>query len=207
MGAALRPSSPPVASPQSRRRLRLALLGTCGMIMSVPAAHAAQPGATLQAQERRIVIDGRAISPDGSTKLNTTGRTVTLTVPAKDGPRYLGDIILTVSPDDQVEFSAERLLDLLANVLDADVQRALRGSFSGKTTLSPADFEASGIHIRYNPADVGARARHRQRKARLADRSGQPARSGADRQFRPAGELQRLCQRPRLARLSLSGDE
>lgn len=136
---------------ETRRRLRLALLGTCGLAVSATAAQAAQPGATTQAQERRIVIDGRALMPDGSTRLNTTGRTVTLTVPTKDGPRNLGDTILTVSPDDRVEFSAERLLDLLANVLDPDVLRTLRGSFAGKTTLSPADFEASGIRIRYNP--------------------------------------------------------
>lgn len=134
-----------------RRPLRLALLGTCGLIVSATAAHASQPGATTQAQERRIVIDGRTLMPDGSPRLNTTGRTVTLTVPTKDGPRNLGDIVLTVSPEDRVEFSAERLLDLLSNVLDADVLRTLRGSFSGKTTLSPADFEASGIRIRYNP--------------------------------------------------------
>jgi outer membrane usher protein len=121
------------------------------MIAAPALAHATQPGATTQAQERRIVIDGRSLMPDGASKLNTTGRTVTLTVPTKDGPRNLGDIVLTVSPDDRVEFSAERLLDLLANVLDPDVLRTLRGSFASKTTLSPADFEASGIRIRYNP--------------------------------------------------------
>jgi len=132
-------------------RFRLILLGTCGLFALPAALHASQPGATPQAQERRIVIDGRDLIPDGSPRLNTTGRTVTLTVPTKDGPRNLGDIVLTVSPDDRVEFSAERLLDMLSNVLDPDVLRTLRGSFSGKTTLTPADFEASGIRIRYNP--------------------------------------------------------
>jgi len=121
-------------------------------MLAAPAAlHASQPGATPQAQERRIVIDGATLAADGSARLNTTGKTVTLTVPAKDGPRYLGDILLTVSPDDRVEFSAERLLDLLANVLDPDVLRTLRASFAGKSTLTPADFQQSGIGIRYNP--------------------------------------------------------
>jgi outer membrane usher protein len=113
--------------------------------------HAEQPGAAPQAQERRIVVDGHALSTDGSVRLNTTGKTVSLTVPAKDGPRYLGDIILTVTPEDRVEFSAERLLDLLANVLDANVLQTLRSSFAGRTALSPADFEQSGIKIAYNP--------------------------------------------------------
>ncbi|MFL6845714.1 MAG: fimbrial biogenesis outer membrane usher protein [Allosphingosinicella sp.] len=132
-------------------RLRVLLLGTCGILAGPAAVHAAQPGVTPQAQERRIVIDGHALSTEGPARLNTTGKTVTLTVPAKDGPRYLGDIVLTVSPEDRIEFSADRLLDLLANVLDPDVLRTLRGSFSGKAALTPADFEQSGIHIRYNP--------------------------------------------------------
>jgi len=139
-------------APIPRQRLRLLLVGSCCILAApLPAYAAEQPGAAPQAQERRIVIDGKSLTPDGTSRLNTTGKTVTLTVPAKDGPRYLGDIILTVSAEDRVEFSANRLLDLLANVLDPDVLRTLRGSFSGETALTPADFEASGIHIRYNP--------------------------------------------------------
>src|SRR5205085_3631630 len=152
-GAASRPSSRPVAeAPIPRQRLRLLLVGSCCILAApLPAYAAEQQGAAPQTQERRIVIDGKSLTPDGTSRLNTTGKTVTLTVPAKDGPRYLGDIILTVSAEDRVEFSANRLLDLLANVLDPDVLRTLRGSFSGETALTPADFEASGIHIRYNP--------------------------------------------------------
>ncbi len=131
-------------------------LGACSLLagcataaLASPALAGDQPGQTTQAQERRIVIDGSGpIAP-------TAGRSVTLTVPARDGAVYLGDVIITVSPEGRVEFSAQRLLDLLSNVVDPDVLRTLQGSFAGRTSLTPADFEASGIGIRYNPQDPG----------------------------------------------------
>jgi outer membrane usher protein len=133
-----------------------ALLASCAVMASATAAHAeGQPGQTTQSQERRIVIEGQGPAATGApTRFNATGRTVTLTVPAKDGAVYLGDIILTIDTNDRVEFSAQRLLDLLSNVVDPAVLRALQGSFAARTTLTPADFEASGIRIRYNPQDL-----------------------------------------------------
>jgi outer membrane usher protein len=121
---------------------------------SANAASAAdsQPGQTLQAQERHVVIDpAPAGQPGAPNALNGTGRTITLTIPAKDGAVYLGDVILTIHPDNRIEFSAQRVLDLLANVLDPEVLRTLQGTFAGKSTLTPADFQASGIGIRYDP--------------------------------------------------------
>ena len=119
------------------------------------AAADSQPGQTLQAQERRIVIDrGTPVDPNSPSRLNPTGRPVTLTVPAKDGAVYLGDIVLTIDPNDRIEFSAQRLLDLLSNVLDPAVLRTLISSFAGNTNLTPAELRASGIDIRYNPQEL-----------------------------------------------------
>jgi outer membrane usher protein len=127
---------------------------TCLVAESALAA-AAQPGQTLQVQERRIVIAPSTPPVPGSPdRLNPTGRAVTLTVPAKDGAVYLGDIVLTIDTEDRLEFSAQRLLDLLSNVLDPSVLRTLQSNFAGKTSLTPSDFEASGIRIRYNPRDL-----------------------------------------------------
>lgn len=133
-----------------------ALLAGCAVAAMATAAHAEdQPGQTTQSQERRIVIDNPAAAgPNAPNRLNTTGRTVTLTVPAKDGAVYLGDIVLTIDPNDRLEFSAQRLLDLLANVVDRDVLSALQGSIGTRTSLTPADFEASGIVIRYNAQEL-----------------------------------------------------
>lgn len=116
---------------------------------------ASQPGQALQAQERHVVIEpqGTATQPAPG-RLNPTGRTVTLTVPAKDAAVYLGDIVITIDANDRVEFSAQRLLDLLSNVVDADVLRTLQGSFAGTATLRSSDFEASGIRIVYDPQEL-----------------------------------------------------
>jgi outer membrane usher protein len=126
------------------------------VLISAPAAHGKeQPGQTLQAQERRIVIEPQSpADPNNPTRLNTTGRPITLTVPAKDGAVYLGDIVITVDPADRIEFSAQRLLDLLSNVVDSDVLRTLQGNFAGRTSLTPADFEASGIRLAYDPQEL-----------------------------------------------------
>jgi outer membrane usher protein len=138
------------------RRAACASLLCAAATLAAGTAHAGeQPGRVMQAQERRIVIEpqGPAV-PGAPNRLNPTGRSVTLTVPVKDGAVYLGDIGLTIDPADRLEFSAQRLLDLLSNVLDPEVLRNLQASFAGKTTLTPQDFQASGIAIRYNAQEL-----------------------------------------------------
>lgn len=155
MGEVLKLSSHPTAERSPRVRLGTLLAG-CAAVATATASHAAnQPGQTTQVQDRRIVIESQgAADPTTPNRLNPTGRTVTLTVPAKDGAVYLGDIVLSIDANDRIEFSAQRLLDLLSNVVDPDSLRALQGSISGRTTLTPADFEAVGIQIRYNPQEL-----------------------------------------------------
>jgi outer membrane usher protein len=168
MGVKLKRNSPQRAKLRHGCARGLIAALAAGTSANAVCAAGMQPGQTLQAQERHVVIDSAIVAPPGAGRLNTTGRDVTLTIPAKDGATYLGDIILTVHADDKLEFSAQRLLDLLANVLDPDVLRTLQGSFAGKTVLSPSDFQASGIVIKYDPQElalnliIGAERRARQ---------------------------------------------
>lgn len=149
----MRPNSPP-RTERFRRACAYTLLAGCATAaVASPALAGDQPGQTTQSQERRIVIDSGAAATSAG-RINTTGRAITLTVAAKDGAVYLGDIVITIDPQDRIEFSAQRLLDLLSNVVDPEVLRTLQGSFAGRATLSPADFEASGIQIRYNPQEL-----------------------------------------------------
>ncbi len=122
-----------------------------GLILAVGSAYA-QPGSTVQSQNRRVRIDPPTMSGTETpgTRANTTGRAIELTIPAKDGNIYLGDVLLTINPDDSLEFSSQRVLDLLSNILEPNALKVLQGSFASKETLTPADFAASGVSISYN---------------------------------------------------------
>ncbi|MFI4933457.1 MAG: fimbrial biogenesis outer membrane usher protein [Caulobacterales bacterium] len=144
----MRRSSHPKASARRGLSWRAGLLASCAVGGFAGVAHA-QPGLTSQAQERTV---GEAIpTAPQSQRLNPTGRSITLTVPAKDGTFYIGDIVLQIDPDDHLSFSSQRLLDLLSNIIDPKILETLRGSIGGKATISPADLAGSGVQVTYNP--------------------------------------------------------
>ena len=135
-------------SPRRHRTLALCVGTALALVMTSEAVIAAQPGATEQVQDRRIRIE----APSNATgPLNPTGRAIDLTIPAKDGNVYLGDVLLRLNADSSIEFSGQRILDLLSNVLDPTALKALQGSFAGRSTLTPSDFQASGVGVSYDP--------------------------------------------------------
>jgi outer membrane usher protein len=138
----------PLNNARKRRVLTLCVGTAMALVMTTEAVMAAQPGATAQVQDRRIRIE----APTNATgPLNPTGRAIDLTIPAKDGNVYLGDVLLRINADNSIEFSAQRILDLLSNVLDPTALKALQGSFAGRSTLTSSDFQASGVGVSYDP--------------------------------------------------------
>ncbi|HSX56637.1 MAG TPA: fimbrial biogenesis outer membrane usher protein [Sphingomonas sp.] len=145
-----------MTQPSRPKADRAYLLGGCASVLisllAVPAAASDQAGSTLQVQERRVTIQAPPTMAAGpQMRLNPTGKPIALTVPLKDGGIYLGDIQITILPDDRIELPAQRLIDLLANVLNPGTIKALQGVSATNASLTPADFEASGVQIRYNP--------------------------------------------------------
>ena len=90
-------------------------------------------------------------------RLNPTGRTIILTVPAKDGAAYLGDMALTIGADDSLSFPTERAMQLLETIVAPDIMNALRSNFAGKPTVSPSDFASVGINVTYDPRTLELR--------------------------------------------------
>jgi outer membrane usher protein len=90
-------------------------------------------------------------------RLNPTGRTIVLTVPAKDGPAYLGDVPLTIGADDSVSFPTDRTLQVLEPVLAPDVMTALRANLAGKPSIGPQDLVNVGINVTYDPRTLELR--------------------------------------------------
>ncbi len=95
--------------------------------------------------------DVPAAPPARSQRLNPTGRPIALTVPAKDGAVYLGDMPLTIEANDSLSFSKARTLQLLEPLLAPDILESLTTRFAGKPMVSPADFAGSGIRVEYDP--------------------------------------------------------
>ncbi|HET9630057.1 MAG TPA: fimbrial biogenesis outer membrane usher protein [Novosphingobium sp.] len=126
------------------------LVGTSALALaSASGAHAETavpaPRLAMSAEQAPIAPAAR------SQRLNPTGRTIVLTVPAKDGPNYLGDIDLTIGADDALSFPTERLLQLMDKVLAPAVMEALRANLAGKTVTSPAELAAAGLEVTYDP--------------------------------------------------------
>jgi outer membrane usher protein len=84
-------------------------------------------------------------------RLNPTKRAIILTVPAKDGATYLGDMPLTIGADETLAFPTVRTLQLLADVLTPAALESLRQSIAGKAQIGPGDLAAAGVQVTYDP--------------------------------------------------------
>lgn len=114
----------------------------------------ATSGAAQTPAIKSVRIDPVVGPSANATRLNPTGRAIVLTVGAVDGAAYLGDVPLTLGADDSIQLPAQRLLDLLQPLIDPDAFKALQGAFAGKDSLTPADFAASGVSLRYDPQSL-----------------------------------------------------
>lgn len=124
------------------------LIGASVLVLAVPAYAEQGPATAFAAPDQGTAPTAPAAR---SQRLNPTGRTIVLTVPAKDGATFLGDMPLTIAADDSLSFPAERTLQLLDELIDPTVMTALRANLSGKTSLGPADLSGAGIGVEYNP--------------------------------------------------------
>ena len=102
-----------------------------------------------------VIADREAGAPAAPTarseRLNPTGRRIALTIPARDGSTYLGDLAVTIGTDDAITFPTERALQLLQATLATDVFEALRTKLAGKPAIGPDEFASAGIGTVYDP--------------------------------------------------------
>lgn len=132
-------------------QFRAWLLAGAAALMGVPHAAAAQAGQPPLPQERTITIGNAPLATAAQQRLNPTGRTITLTVPAKDGALYLGDIVLTIDANDRVSFASARALDLLSNIMAPTALETIRANLAGETPITPQDLSRVGVLTTYNP--------------------------------------------------------
>jgi outer membrane usher protein len=87
-------------------------------------------------------------------RLNRTGRTMTIVVPAKDGPRMLGDVDVQIAPDDTILVSVERIATLLTPQLATARLDQIR-SIAAEGGFAPmAAFEQAGLPMRFDKSSL-----------------------------------------------------
>lgn len=110
-------------------------------------------------------------SPTDGSRPNPTMRTVSLTVPLRDGGVSRGDVLIDIDPDGSVRVSAERVVELLSTMIDKGALAQLRAR-GGSLTVT--DLAAAGVTLRYNAQELAldlelAAARRASRSLIVAD--------------------------------------
>jgi outer membrane usher protein len=87
-----------------------------------------------------------------SSRLNTTGRAINMSVPLKDDGGELGDLVVLINSDDSVVLPKAALVDKLTPVLDKTSLERLHGvpDVNGQVTIG--DLAAAGFNMRFDPA-------------------------------------------------------
>lgn len=137
---------------QNKGYLLSALRGSSSLALLMPGLALAADLATAEAGPPVLAQAGTPSVPAArAQRLNPTGRSIALTVPARDGAAFLGDLPLTIDADDSLRLPTERVLQLLEPVLAPNVLSALRATLSGKAEIGPEDLRAAGLRTEYDP--------------------------------------------------------
>ncbi|MFC7537260.1 fimbrial biogenesis outer membrane usher protein [Sphingomonas sp. GCM10030256] len=131
------------------RAVRLLLLGSVATQLLLPQAAGAADVATAAAPAAAVAQLVLPADP-GAGDINPTQGPVTLTVPLRDAGRYIGDVVVDITPDDRVSLSSARLFQLIGGTLD----RKLVEQLGAKPRLGPDDLAEAGIRLRYNAQDL-----------------------------------------------------
>jgi outer membrane usher protein len=145
----------PGSRQNNRRRLRLTpsllALAVSGVLACTPAIAADQEDFAGSSQPAEIILPVNRGSTATPLDLNPTNRDIRLTISAVDGPVILGEVPVVVTANDELRIATRRVLDLLAESVDADRLRAIEGALLARRQITAEEFEQSGINLRFDP--------------------------------------------------------
>jgi len=95
-------------------------------------------------------VSAAAMQATDEVRLNSTGRTMTIVVPVKDGPNYVGDIEVQITSDDTILISVDRLVELLTPRLDTARLSELRATPSDQGFAPLSLFEQRGVPLLFD---------------------------------------------------------
>ena len=87
-------------------------------------------------------------------RINPTSRELVFIVPLTDGPTYLGDVELAVSPRDELSIEAPRLLQMLKPIVDPKVHTRLAVTLDARGRLDQRALAKEGIRLSYDSRNL-----------------------------------------------------
>jgi outer membrane usher protein len=91
-----------------------------------------------------------ALQAPSEVRLNSTGRTMTIVVPVRDGSNYIGDIDAQITSDDTILVAVDRLAELLSTRLDPSRLAELRAAATPDGFAPLSAFEQRGFPLRFD---------------------------------------------------------
>ncbi|MDX2308136.1 MAG: fimbrial biogenesis outer membrane usher protein [Hyphomicrobium sp.] len=87
-----------------------------------------------------------------TSRLNPTGRTITITVPITDHGQSLGDVVVQITAEDAILVEATSLVSRITSILNEETLLALKAIEAAHGAYIPvAAFPASGIALSFDP--------------------------------------------------------
>jgi outer membrane usher protein len=132
---------------------RSAIAGTLGSVLLAASLQAAS------AADKPPAVPKVTTGPAGSVPAATvlpprSNKTFHIVLSLKDGNRYIGDVLSTISPDGTVVLDSAQVLGLLKPVLKPGNLAALSAALGGKKDAALTDFDKAGIKARYDEAQL-----------------------------------------------------
>lgn len=81
-------------------------------------------------------------------------RTIHIVIGVKDGNRYLGDVLATITPDGTVSLDDAQLLELMKPVLNEGRYGALSAAVKGRKESALAELATAGLKARYDSGQL-----------------------------------------------------
>ncbi|MGX1803941.1 hypothetical protein ACWIDJ_16605, partial [Brevundimonas naejangsanensis] len=85
------------------------------------------------------------------TRLNPTNRTLEIYVPFVESGRRLGDILIRLTPDDQLSVLESRLVEILGPALTPSHIAALEAARAPDNFITADQAAAAGLVLNFNP--------------------------------------------------------
>lgn len=85
-----------------------------------------------------------------SNRLNTTGRTLTMPVPLKDGDRLLGEVFVQITAEDGILVQAAGFLERTTGVLETPVRKSISEIPDNAGYVPLSAFDARGVTLRFD---------------------------------------------------------